>query len=88
MAIDFSTVKVGDLLAVQPCDVPTKLFLERQGYTVGQTVQIIEISEPIVTFNPRIGGDETHLHILVTNGNRPLDFGVRASEGYTSIYFA
>jgi hypothetical protein len=88
MAINFSQVKVGDRLQIQPLDKTVKLFMERQGYTVGSTVQVIEISDPIPSFNPRTGTDEIYLHIVVTNGNRPLDFDVRESEGYQSIYFS
>jgi hypothetical protein len=88
MAINFSQVKVGDRLQIQPLDKTVKLFMERQGYTVGSTVQIIEISDPIPSFNPRTGTDEIYLHIVVTNGNRPLDFDVRESEDYQSIYFS
>jgi hypothetical protein len=88
MAIDFSQVKVGDLLQVQPRDKTIKLFIERQGYTVGSTVQVIEVSEPIPSFNPRTGSDEIYLHIVVTNGTRPLSFDVRESEQYQSEYFA
>jgi hypothetical protein len=79
MAVNFSEVKVGGLL---------KLFIERQGYTVGATVQVLSISEPIASFNPRTGQDEIYLHIAVTNGTRPLDFDVRESEGYQSYYFS
>ena len=79
MAINFSQVKTGDLLQVQPLDKNVKLFMERQGYTVGSTVQVIEVSEPIASFNPRTGTDEIYLHISITNGNRPLGFDVRAS---------
>jgi hypothetical protein len=88
MAINFSQVKVGDMLQIQPLDKTVKLFMERQGYTVGSTVQVIEVSDPIPSFNPRTGTDEIYLHIVVTNGNRPLDFDVRESEGYQSIYFS
>jgi hypothetical protein len=88
MAINFSQVKVGDKLQIQPLDKTVKLFMERQGYTVGSTVQVIEVSDPIPSFNPRTGTDEIYLHIVVTNGNRPLDFDVRESEGYQSIYFS
>jgi hypothetical protein len=88
MTVNFSEVKVGDLLQVQPADKEIKLFIERQGYTVGATVQVIEISDPIASFNPRTGQDEIYLHIAVTNGTRPLDFDVRESEGYQSYYFS
>ncbi|QGQ97475.1 hypothetical protein EHS13_22600 [Paenibacillus psychroresistens] len=88
MAINFSQIKNGDLLQVQPLDKNVKLFMERQGYTVGSTVQVIEVSEPIPSFNPRTGTDEIYLHITVTNGNRPLGFDVRESEGYVSEYFS
>ncbi|MEX2461875.1 MAG: hypothetical protein WD469_11390 [Paenibacillaceae bacterium] len=88
MAIDFSQVKTGDLLQVQPLDKTVKLFMERQGYIVGSTVQVIEVSEPIASFNPRTGTDEIYLHITITNGNRPLGFDVRESEGYVSEYFS
>lgn len=87
MPIDFSQVKAGDILPVQPADKEIKLFLERQGYLVGMAVQVLEVSEPIESFNPRTGTDDTYLHIVVTNGKRPLEFGVRKSEGYRSDYF-
>jgi len=88
MAINFSQVKVGDILQLQPADKTVKLFLERQGYLVGQNVQVVEIEGPFSSFNPRTGTDETYLHIRVSNGGRSLEFGVRESEGYTSEYFA
>jgi hypothetical protein len=88
MAIDFSQIKNGDLLQVQPLDKNVKLFMERQGYIVGSTVQVIEISEPIPSFNPRTGTDEIYLHITIDNGKRPLGFDVRESEGYVSEYFS
>jgi hypothetical protein len=88
MPIDFSQIKNGDRLLVQPLDKNVKLFMERQGYTVGSTVQVIEVSEPIHSFNPRTGRDEVYLHITITNGNRPLGFDVRESEGYVSEYFS
>lgn len=89
MAVDFSQVKVGDVLMVQPADKTVKLFLERQGYQVGQPVKVLEISEPIPSFNARTGTDEVYLEISVTNGgSRPLKFDVRESEGYISQYFA
>lgn len=88
MPINFSQISVGDQLQMQPLDKNIKLFMERQGYTVGSTVQVIEVSEPIPSFNPRTGKDEIYLHISVTNGNRPLEFDVRESEGYVSEYFS
>jgi hypothetical protein len=88
MAINFSQVKVGDLLQMQPADKTVKLFMERQGYTVGSTVQVTEVSEPISSFNPRTGSDEIYLHITITNGSRPLGFDVRESENYQSEYFS
>jgi hypothetical protein len=89
MAVDFSQVRKGDIIPLQPADKTLKLFLERQGYLVGQPVQVLEISEPIPSFNPRTGRDEIYLSISVTNGSsRPLQFDVRESEGYISEYFA
>jgi hypothetical protein len=88
MAANFSLLKPGDILQLAPADKTLKLFLERQGYYVGQNVQILSISEPIPVFNPRTGGDDIYLSVSVTNGGRPLQFDVRESEGYTSEYFA
>ncbi|WP_438447912.1 hypothetical protein [Gorillibacterium sp. sgz5001074] len=88
MPIDFSQIRVGQVLQIAPSDKTWKLFLERQGYYVGQNVQVTEISEPIPSFNPRTGGEEIYLAVTVTNGGRPLQFDVRESEGYTSQYFA
>lgn len=89
MAVNFSQVRQGDILQLAPADKTVKLFLERQGYFVGQQVQVLEISEPIPSFNPRTGRDEIYVSISVTNGSgRPLQFDVRESEGYTSEYFA
>jgi hypothetical protein len=84
---NFSLLKPGDVLQLAPADKTLKLFLERQGYYVGQPVQIISISEPIPSFNPRTGGNEIYLSIAVSNGGRPLQFDVRESDGYTSEYF-
>lgn len=88
MAANFSLLSPGDILQLAPADKALKLFLERQGYYVGQNVQILSISEPIPVFNPRTGGDDIYLSVSVTNGGRPLQFDVRESEGYTSEYFA
>lgn len=88
MPIDFSQVKIGDVLQISPADKTLKLFLERQGYYVGQNVQVTEISGPIPSFNPRTGRDEIYIAVSVTNGGRPLQFDVRESEGYLSDYFA
>lgn len=88
MAVNFSQVKKGDVLTVQPADKTIKLFLERLGYYVGQTVQVLEVSEPIPSFNPRTGQDEIYLAVSVSSGGRPLQFDVRESEGYVSEYFA
>lgn len=87
MPVDFSLVRAGDVLQVQPADKEIKLFLERQGYLVGMAVQVVEVSEPIPSFNPRTGTDDVYLNVVVTNGKRPLEFGVRQSEGYRSNYF-
>lgn len=88
MAVDFSQVQTGDVLQLTPVDKTVKLFLERQGYYVGQQVQVITISEPIESFNPRTGENDIYLSIAVSNGGRPLQFDVRQSGGYISEYFA
>lgn len=88
MPVDFSRVQKDQILQIQPADKTVKLFLERQGYYVGQNVKVLEVSEPIPSFNPRTGRDEIYISISVTNGGRPLQFDVRESEGYVSEYFA
>jgi hypothetical protein len=88
MSVNFSLLKPGDVLQLAPADKTLKLFLERQGYYVGQPVSILSIGEPIPSFNPRTGKDEIYLSITVSNGGRPLQFDVRESEGYASPYFS
>lgn len=89
MPINCSLLQPGHVIQISPADKAIKLFLERQGYFVGQNVRVLTVSEPIASFNPRTGTDEVVLDISVTNGGgRPLVFDVRESEGYISPYFS
>lgn len=87
MPVNCSLLKPGDVLQLSPADKTLKLFLERQGYYVGQNVQVLSVSQPFASFNPRTGEDDIYISISISNGTRPLEFDVRKSEGYVSEYF-